>query len=581
MIDIKNLYKISLIVVLLVVFATGHRSEEKPEYEYECGNKFYHYYLDDEPAEYGLSAGYYAPGKKAYVGISIWEGMLLDSGRVQLDPPGFLMPSVRTPGIFVNDSSKIWYLYKNRHHQYKWVSTNNGKIVPFAVEFGLKSSGFFSYIGRIKRNNTVLVGYVIPDMGVIFYVDENNNSEVSTEYEVLTCKSSRYEETIPPPKIPISISSTDLSSECVHNWQQYMYDDTPAKNGIIAGEYDCENTAFVGYGTPSTFTRAGRIQIVNQKGVYMDHKKSSFFLNDSSVHYLVDNPNYTYRWVPNDHSGMPPQNSVFVKSSSVGNFQLAVAKVKINGQTIIGFFAPPIAFFPTIDGNNDEMRFDFDILVCDPWPKYKCAQQWKKLNANDSNLSVDGFSVDNTSFIGRGRQKCINGCDYSLGTIQSNSTGVYYLDDLTKTAVFDNSSNVEYLVKNLSYSYKWQPSKNGLKVVNALKLHKEGHRPFYIGMTRINDHIVVGEIHPGDGLFFIDPVTGKQQSISFYKVLTCTSPYSSNDEYKEDANWFKSFGCPIKKQWSFFKWRCVCRDEFRNVFAFNGAKWSEETCSYF
>ncbi|KAG5667229.1 hypothetical protein PVAND_015220 [Polypedilum vanderplanki] len=101
-------------------------------------------------------------------------------------------------------------------------------------------------------------------------------------------------------------------------------------------------------------------------------------------------------------------------------------------------------------------------------------------------------------------------------------------------------------------------------------------------MTRINDNVVVGKVRPGDGLFFIDPVTGKQQSTSSYEVLTCTSPDASSGEYEEesDADWFGSFGCPVRKQWSFVKWRCVCRDEFRGIFAASGAKWNEETCSY-
>ncbi|KAG5667242.1 hypothetical protein PVAND_015232 [Polypedilum vanderplanki] len=125
-------------------------------------------------------------------------------------------------------------------------------------------------------------------------------------------------------------------------------------------------------------------------------------------------------------------------------------------------------------------------------------------------------------------------------------------------------SNVEYLVKNPSDTYKWQPSRNGVKIVNALELHKEGHRPFYIGMTRINDNVVVGK------------------STSLYEVLTCTSPDASNGEYEEknDADWFGSFGYPVRKEWSFTKSRCVCRDEFRGVFAASGAMKNEETCSY-
>ncbi|KAG5667234.1 hypothetical protein PVAND_015224 [Polypedilum vanderplanki] len=517
---IKKLLKISVLVAMFFAFATA---ESANNYKFECGNKFYRYNLDDEPAKYGLSAGQYAPGKKAYLGVSLWFGIVYDVGRIQLNPPGLLMPTVKTPGIFVTDNSKIWYLYNNPNHKYEWVSTSFGKKVPFAIEIGLKTSGLYTNFGRIVRNNTVLLGNAVSDMGVVYYVDENGNSQVSPYYEVLTCKSSKYEAPIQLPPIPST--PVDSTSGCVHKWQPYNYDDAPARNGIAAGQYDCGNIAYVGKGAASPWTKPGRLQIVDKKGIFIDHRKSNFFINDSTVHYLVDNPNYTYYWVNYDRSGMPPQNAVSVKSSELVNFPIAVIRAKIDGHMDVGMFITPLGYFRTNDENGDEMRYDFEILVCDPWPKYKCAQQWKKLNAN---ISVDGFSVDSTSFIGRGTRKCINGCDHGLGKIQSGSNGVNYLDeiDLTATAVFDNSSNVEYLVKNPSDTYKWQPSRNGVKVVNALELHKR-----------------VGKVRPGDGLFFIDPVTGKQQSTSSYEVLTCTSPDASNGEYEEesDADWFGSF----------------------------------------
>ncbi|KAG5667256.1 hypothetical protein PVAND_015245 [Polypedilum vanderplanki] len=553
--DAKSLLNLLFAIVAFVKVEANKSHEEKPEFE--CANKFYHYYLDDEPAEYGLSAGQYAPDKRAYVAIGIWEGMCLVGGCIQLNPPGFYKPTLGDKGIFVNESQQMWYLGKRKHHHFQWIASENGKVEPFTIEFGLKSGGLLSYVGRIRINNFTFLGNVVPDMNIFHYVDENGNARrTNVGYEVLTCKSTKNETTIPPPIISSSnnLPNIDLPPECINNWQSYNYDDAPAKNGVIAEEYDCGNTAYVGKGSPSFFTRAGRLQIV------------------------VVNPNYTYRWENYDILQPPPHNAVLVRISTT-NVVTGIARVQTNEHIKIGFLAPPIAYFPAYDGESDEMHYNFEILVCDPWPKYKCAQQWRKLNAN---ISVDGFSVDSTSFIGRGRRKCINGCDYGLGKIQSGSNGVNYLDDLTATAVFDNSSNVEYLVKNPSDTYKWQPSRNGVKVVNALELHKEDHRPFYIGMTRIDDNVVIGKVRSGDGLFFIDPVTGKQQSTSSYEVLTCTSPDASNGEYEEesDADWFGSFGCPVRKEWSFIKWRCVCRDEFRGIFAASGAKWNDETCSY-
>jgi hypothetical protein len=213
-------------------------------------------------------------------------------------------------------------------------------------------------------------------------------------------------------------------------------------------------------------------------------------------------------------------------------------------------------------------------------------QQWKAFTADE--LTANGFSVGSSSngvesFIGRGTRKCINGCDFGLGSAQVAATaGVYYLDDLMSTGVFDNSSSAEYLVKNVNYTYKWVASRSGVKVQNALELHREGHRPFYIGTTKINDDVFVGKVRPGEGLFFVDPVTGGLKSTSSYNVLTCTQPDASLGLYQETSNedWFGSFGCPVRKSWSFTQWRCVCKDEFRGIFAAAGAQWSEVSCSY-
>ncbi|KAG5667240.1 hypothetical protein PVAND_015230 [Polypedilum vanderplanki] len=571
--DVKFFTKLLLLFVVLFPQVKTYSNEEK--YKYNCANKFYRYYLDNEPIEYGLSAGYYEPGKEAYIGLSLYSGNTYNFGRLQINPPGIELCNVGGPGYFLNDSSQIWYLYNDKHHNYKWVDSSDGKVVENAIEVGEDALGYLLYIGKIqKKDEPVIIGVVVPFMGVMYYVDHDGISKkTTTDYQVLTCRSCRKEEKIPMPKIDTK-PNIDDSNGCIHKWQLYNNDDSLTKTGISAGEYDCGNTAYIGKAKNNGVFIPGRIQTISPTGFYSANANKPVYLTNGS-YYLVDNPNYTYTWI--QYNKIIPSNLVYVRND-IGAFAIPIAKIKINGKIKIGKFLYPTAAIADENGN-DFYYEDFKVLVCDPWPKYKCAQQWKKLNAN---ISVDGFNVDSTSFIGRGTRKCINGCDYGLGKIQSGSNGVNYLDDLTSTAVFDNSSNVEYLVKNPSDTYKWQPSRNGVKVVNALELHKEGHRPFYIGMTRINDNVVVGKVRPGDGLFFIDPVTGKQQSTSSYEVLTCTSPDASNGEYEEesDVDWFGSFGCPVRKEWSFIKWRCVCRDELRGVFAANGAQWNEETCSY-
>ncbi|KAG5667263.1 hypothetical protein PVAND_015251 [Polypedilum vanderplanki] len=514
-------------------------------YQYECGNRFYRYNLNSEPADYGVIAGQYEPGKEAYIGLSIFADFAYQINRIQLDPPGALLINVAGPASFSNDSSKIWFLINDKNHEYTWVDSKNAEIPPFAIQVGQDRSGYPLLIGRILRpNGLVLVGVVVPFAGYMYYADENGMSVSTTSgYQVLTCKSSVKNETkylTPSYDFP-----SNVDTGCINNWQPYKNDDAPAKNGISAGEYDCNNTAYVGKAKDGGVYYPGRIQISSQSGIYFAGNGKMVYRSNGS-YYLVDNPNYTYYWVPFDGISSP-NNTVYARND-VGSWKFAFGRININKKTQIGKVLFPYLILSN-DNENVTLYNDYEVLVCKPEPKYQCAQNWKSFNiSNIKAVEKDGFNAGTINnsisvFIGRS-------CDFDIGRIQispQSAAGLYYANEITGTEEFDNSSNVEYLVKNPSDTYKWQPSRNGVKVVNALELHKEGHRPFYIGMTRINDNVVVGKVRPGDGLFFIDPVTGKQQSMSSYEVLSCTSPDASNGEYEEesDEQWYGEHWCPF------------------------------------
>jgi hypothetical protein len=147
--------------------------------------------LNSDPAYYGLSAGEYEPSKKAFIGLGSWQSMSLNAGRVQLSPPGILLPYNGGVGNFVNNSGSIWYLRPRSTQNFSWVTSQNGDTVDFAVDFGTNSSGTPYYFGRIVTSSPVLIGIVPLYMGRIFYVDENGKfAYASSGYEVLTCKSS-------------------------------------------------------------------------------------------------------------------------------------------------------------------------------------------------------------------------------------------------------------------------------------------------------------------------------------------------------------------------------------------------------
>ncbi|KAG5676535.1 hypothetical protein PVAND_006361 [Polypedilum vanderplanki] len=552
-------------------------------HKYPCGNKFYIYQYDDEPAEYGVYAGKYAPNKPAYVAL-IDDNTVLNFGRLQLDPPGMLINDYSNSAkeTFINDSNRdIYYLYKNRHHKYEWVDSKNGELVPYAIDFGTYVYGIPNYFGRIKIDGFYRVGLVSIPLGNMYYPGKNGVAvRASTGYQVLTCKSCRKNE--PPTKFPpMKLKGAQPDVGCIHSWVEYKGESSI--NGVSAGFYDCNNTAYVGkVMIASVHWILGRIQTVGNSGIYTSISGRLAYIQNGSS-FLVDNPNYSYYWV--DYKGKSPNNAVRVRTAT-SIFSMPIGRTKINGKMNLGMVIDPSANFLN-DNGIDETHTNFEILVCDPWPKFQCGQEWKKYKL-DSAPTTDGFAIgtykDNIiSYIGRGTSKCINNCDYEIGRIQINpqsSAGVYYIDYFLKTEKFDNLT-AEYLVKNPNYTYNWIPSSNGMQVKNALEIQKEGNFPFYIGITKINDNIFIGKVKPGEGLFYTD-LNGNLSITSSYQVLTCTQSDSSFgiSEDKKDESWLNSFGCSERKEWSFTEWKCVCKEEFKNIFIDESAKWDENFCSY-
>ncbi|KAG5667232.1 hypothetical protein PVAND_015222 [Polypedilum vanderplanki] len=214
-------FKILVLVLGYFVFnSVAHYSEESVFYP--CENKYYRYYLDEEPAEYGLSAGYYATNETIYVGLSNWHYAALISVGIHLNPPGVWVPNVGGPGAFLNDSNQIWYLERSYRHKYKWVDSKNVETVPFGVGYNAKQQGIPPYIGRIRINNFTRIGIVAPAMGAFYYVDEFGFTKLTKSgYQVLTCKTLKNETKIPlpgipepPPTPPSSIQSCGMKIFC-------------------------------------------------------------------------------------------------------------------------------------------------------------------------------------------------------------------------------------------------------------------------------------------------------------------------------------------------------------------------------
>lgn len=107
-------------------------------------------------------------------------------------------------GEFLTDSSRIYYLKKNKRNKYKSIKAEDCKNLTFAVEVGKASTGIPFYMGRIQDKTTGFwrFGYLNPTFDQFFYVNDKNEI-VGTQsgYEILMCKSyKRSNETTPLPE---------------------------------------------------------------------------------------------------------------------------------------------------------------------------------------------------------------------------------------------------------------------------------------------------------------------------------------------------------------------------------------------
>jgi hypothetical protein len=342
-----------------------------------------------------VAAGNYEDGKTAYVGI-VNALVVLLAGRIQVDPPGIWHNGPDGSGVLTTDSTKMWYLKKDRKHRYGWVDSHDGESVPFAIDIGTELLGDAVYIARVVKGDRVFVGYVPASAGYAFYVDDNGFvTTTATGYEVLTCKSRKCNETdIPLPKPTIFGTTYDTGcSKChlkyhqdfsefffnfshstVNNWVPYNNDNAPAENGISAGQYDCDNEAYVGKAKAAHWM-PGRIQTGGESGFYATGKTGQTYLSSGSF-YLADNPSYNYYW--QEFKGTLPSNAVQVRSD-VGALTYPVVRAKIDGKMTVGFYIAinSFAFMPSDSGN--QVLADYELLLCDPIPKYQCGKLQTKM----------------------------------------------------------------------------------------------------------------------------------------------------------------------------------------------------------
>jgi hypothetical protein len=170
---------------------------------------------------------------------------------------------------------------------------------------------------------------------------------------------------------------------------------------------------------------------------------------------------------------------------------------------------------------------------------FKLEQEWKPYQNDDGPLNdghkVDFYANNIVSYIGRSKNKEIEGDDYVIGRVQiapGHESGIYTMQSVNGGEKFDPHHG-EYLVKNEGDIYEWVNSHTGQEVQNALKVainddqdccHKDNrHKKFaFIGRFYLDNVVYVGSVYESQGLAFVN-LDGKKMVVSSYQVLTCAS----------------------------------------------------------
>ncbi|XP_070509086.1 uncharacterized protein [Chironomus tepperi] len=107
-------------------------------------------------------------------------------GKVNLKPQ-----NIQTFSFYNNNSNqvsttdKITYLSKAQLQNYSWQASSSGIAVKNAISIS-QAGNWPYYIGRLNSNGLILIGKVLPSIGLV-HADKYGNEMITTAYEVLTC----------------------------------------------------------------------------------------------------------------------------------------------------------------------------------------------------------------------------------------------------------------------------------------------------------------------------------------------------------------------------------------------------------
>jgi hypothetical protein len=87
----------------------------------------------------------------------------------------------------VSTTDSITYLSKAQLQNYSWKISSKGLAVKNAISINQAGNWPF-YIGRTNSNGVMLIGKVLPSIGLA-YTDRYGNEKITKAYEVLTCDS--------------------------------------------------------------------------------------------------------------------------------------------------------------------------------------------------------------------------------------------------------------------------------------------------------------------------------------------------------------------------------------------------------
>lgn len=156
-----------------------------------------------------------------------------------------------------------------------------------------------------------------------------------------------------------------FNSNLVPEWVNYLLDDAPASEGLLAGKYLGQNV-YVGRVLENGLVGGGSIRTQDPKGAYAPGYGGEIRITDSNfMWFLADNENYLFKWVTSGNGSKVPFAVEVSDCEASDGFFSYISKVNFEESTTIGTVFVASGYNYYVDMNKIMRKSnEYTVLTC-------------------------------------------------------------------------------------------------------------------------------------------------------------------------------------------------------------------------